>query len=309
MLRKLFSSIFELLIALIAVFASGGVASITITSLNLAMESSPLWPIFHRSIYIPLVVLAFYALRRILGNWNMKNLGFTRGEGFKANLRDGVIAFSAISLAWLPFVLVLMQYYAAQFLAYEEIIRSMSIPMLMLMVTALVPITFIDSPVPEEIIYRAYHQGMLSERFNQIVGISASTIFFGLSHAISHPDWHPGMVIATIPAGLILALTYCKTKSLVSVIIAHFLLNFLPEYPMILYVSGNTLIGILTCLVIAFTSTAILILFRYRARELLIDGLRVFRHLNIESVALASLLATLSLTIVYLAAHFKSLVI
>ena len=156
MLKNTISSIAEVLVALIAYFGSGGIASIAIKALSPDIGSTPFWTIFHRSIYIPLMLSSFYLIRRGFGRWRLEDLGLRRGEGFKVSLRDGLIAFSASALVFLPFGLALMPHYAEQFSAYEETIRDMSIPILILMFLALSPLVLIDSPIPEEIFFRGY---------------------------------------------------------------------------------------------------------------------------------------------------------
>lgn len=306
MSRNIFLSIVEVFVALIAYFLSGGLASVIITTLSPKMTSSPFWTIFHRSIYIPVMLLALYLIRRLSGRWSLEDLGLRRGEGFKANLRDGLIAFSASSLVYLPFGLVLMPYYAEQFSAYGETMKNMSIPTLILMFLAFSPIVLIDSPIPEELFFRGYYQGMLSKRFNHVVGILASSLFFGLGHALGHPEWHPGMVVATIPLGLIFAFTYYKTKSLISVITAHFLVNFILAYPMVFYAAGHFLIAMSAGLVIAFTSVIFLIFYKYRTRELFVDVLKSLKHADSKSLLFISLFTAFPLAFSYLAIMFRS---
>ena len=299
-------SIVEVLLALMAYFISGGLSSIIIKALSPEIGSTPFWVIFHRSIYIPLMLLALYLIRRVFGRWSLKDLGLSRGEGFKASLRDGLIAFFASSLVFLPFLVALLPYYAGQFSAFGETMRQMSIPTLILMFLAFSPIVLIDSPIPEELFYRGYYQGMLCERFKHGVGVLASTLLFGLQHALAHPDWHLGMVAATIPLGFILAFTYHKTKSLISVITPHFLINFLLAYPMVFYAAGHTSIVISACLAIAFASVIVLMLYRYRARDLFLDGLKSLKHLDHRSLMLVSLFTALPLAFSYLAIMFRS---
>lgn len=304
--RNIVLSIVEVMLALIAWFLSGRIASITINALSAEMVSSPFLIIFQRSIYIPLLVLALFFIRRAFGGWSLMDLGLTRGEGFKTNLRDGLIAFSAVSLVFLPFLAVLMPYYAGQMSAYGETMREMSTLTLVLMFLAFSPIVLIDSPIPEEVFFRGYYQGMLSEGFKPVVGVLASTLFFGLQHALGHPDWHFGMVAATIPSGFILAFTYHQTKSLISVTTTHFLMNFLLAYPMVFYAAGHISIVILTCLAIALASIVILVLYRHRVRDIFLDGLKCLKHLDSRSLIVVSLFTALPLAFSYLATIFRS---
>lgn len=299
-------SIVEVLLALMAFFMSSGLSSIVIKALSPEISSTPFWVIFHRSIYIPLMLLALYLIRRAFGRWSLEDLGIRRGEGFKASLRDGLIAFFASSLVFLPFLLALMPYYADQFSAYGESVRNMSIPSLVLMFLAFSPVVLIDSPIPEEIFFRGYYQGMLSERFKPVVGVLASTLFFGLVHALGHPDWHPGMVAATIPLGFIFAFTYDKTKSLISVITSHFLINFLLVYPMIFYAAGHASIAISACLAIAFASAIILMLYKHKATNLFLDGLKSLKHPDPRSLMLVSLFTALPIAFSYIAIMLRS---
>ncbi|MFQ5621582.1 MAG: lysostaphin resistance A-like protein [Candidatus Nanoarchaeia archaeon] len=199
-----------------------------------------------------------------------------------------------------------MPYYADQLSAYAENMRQMSIPILMLMFLSFLPIVLVDSPIHEEIFFRGYYSGMLSERFKPVVGVLASTLFFGPQHALGHPEWHLGMVIATIPLGFILALTYQKTKSLISVIFAHFLLNFIPISSIIFFAAGHASIAISACLAIALTSVIILIVCRHRAKDLFLNELKTLKHIDHRSLILVSLFTALPLVFNYLAIMFKS---
>ena len=100
--------------------------------------------------------------------------------------------------------------------------------------------------------------------------------------------------------------TYHKTKSLISVITPHFLINFLLAYPTIFYAAGHTSIFIATCLAITLASVAILTLYRYRVRDLFLDGLKSLKHLDHKSLMLVSLFTALPLAFSYLAIMFRS---
>ena len=77
--KKTVLAIVEVLLALIAYFMSGGLSSIAIKALSPEIGSTPFWIIFHRSIYIPLMLLALYLVRRAFGRWSLGDLGLRRG--------------------------------------------------------------------------------------------------------------------------------------------------------------------------------------------------------------------------------------
>lgn len=309
MSKRIIASTVEVLLAFLLVNLSGGLASIAIGYLSQGMDSTPLLSVFHRGIYIPLMLSSLYLVRRAFGKWGLRDLGLSRGGGVKVNLQYGLVAFSASALSYLPFLVALLPRYASQLSTFVEIMGRMSVPTIALLYVAYSPILLIDSPIPEEVIFRGYYQGMLTERFTSGVGILSSTLFFGLQHALIHREWHPGMVAATIPLGLVLALTYQETKSLISVITAHFLINFLMAYPMIFYAAGHTSIALLTCLSIAIASIAVLASHRRMARKIFINETTPLKSLDVRSVILALFFMALPLAFNFMAIMFRSRIV
>ncbi|MFP3952122.1 MAG: CPBP family intramembrane glutamic endopeptidase [Candidatus Bathyarchaeia archaeon] len=302
MATDLISIVFEVLLVLLTYFMSSGLSLIATKAL--IPHGGQLSVVLHRSIYIPVMVLTLLLIRRRFAGWDLADLGFRTGEGFRANLRDGLIAFSASYLAYLPFLAVLMPQYAAQ-IVFGEHSGDVSLHRLGLKLLFFSPVVLIDSPVPEEIFFRGYYLGMLSKSFKPVVGISASTLFFALGHALNHPDWSPGLVFATIPIGLILAYTYHETRSLISVVTSHFLINFLPLYPILFYSKEYTPLAALTCLVIAIVSLTILKRYKNRTEELLCKT-KPMKLLNYRLILLVTLFTALPLLFSYLAIVFKS---
>lgn len=309
MSKRLIESTVEALLALLLVSLSGGLASIAIGYLSQGMGSTPLWSVFHRGIYLPLMLSSLYLIRRGFGKWGLRDMGLNRGEGIKINLQYGVVAFSASALSYLPFLVALLPFYAGQLSPFVETMGRMSVPTIALLYVAYSPMILIDSPIPEEVVFRGYYQGMLTERFNSGVGILSSTLFFGLQHSLIHRDWHPGMVAATIPLGLILALTYQETRSLIPVITAHFLINFLMAYPMIFYAAGHTSIALLACLAIATASIAILASHRRMARKIFINETTPLKSLDVSSIILVIFFMALPLAFSFMAIMFRSRIV
>ena len=59
---------------------------------------------------------------------------------------------------------------------------------------------------------------------------------FSLGHHFSHPDWSIIQVLATIIPGIGYGLLYHATGSLVAVMTAHALSNWIPAYPVLVLV-------------------------------------------------------------------------
>lgn len=306
MSRRLIGSTVEVLLALLLVNLSGGLASIATSSMSQGMGSTPIWNLFHRGIYIPLMLSSLYLVRRAFGKWGLRDLGLSTGEGVKTSIQYGLVAFSASALAYMPFLLALMPHYAGQLSPFVENMGGMSIPTIALLYVAYSPMILIDSPIPEEIIFRGFYQGMLTERFTIGVGILSSTLFFGLQHALMHRDWHLGMVAATIPLGLILALTYKGTRSLIPVITAHFLINFLIAYPVIFYATGRASIALLACLAITIISIAILASHRNMTKKIFINEITSLKSLDVRSIILALFFMALPLAFNFMGIMFRS---
>lgn len=302
MVTDLISTVIEVLLALLMYLMSSGFSLIATKAL--IHNAWPFSVVFHRSIYIPILTLTLLLIRKKNAGWHLSDLG-VKTEGFRVNLREGLISFSASYMVYLPFLAFLMPQYATKISAFGGGLGEISLQGLVFMVLAYSPVVLIESPIPEEIFFRGYYQGTLTEEFKHFVGIPASTLFFALSHAINHPNWHPGRVLATIPIGLILGLTYHETRSLISVITSHFLINFLPMYPILFYSKGQIFLAVLTLIVLAIISFTILTLYIKRTEGLIQEFLEVIKLLDFRSLLLIILFTVFPLLFSYIAVQFK----
>lgn len=79
--------------------------------------------------------------------------------------------------------------------------------------------TVVLAPIMEETLFRGLIQGSIAEKYGPTAGIFLSALIFGLIHGI------PQQVVNAFFIGIILGYIYYRTKSLLTVIILHFLNN------------------------------------------------------------------------------------
>ncbi len=107
----------------------------------------------------------------------------------------------------------------------------------------------IVGPIAEEILFRGLILGSLSRTCNKWLAIIASSLVFGLVHG------HPIGIIYATCLGLLLGWIYCKTGSLLSVILFHIVYNLLsvlmPEMSpaMFLMITAMSFVVFVVCIV------------------------------------------------------------
>ena len=77
----------------------------------------------------------------------------------------------------------------------------------------------IIGPIAEEVLFRGLMLGSLYKRCNKWLAIIATSLIFGLVHG------HPIGIIYASCLGILMGWLYCKTESLISVIIFHMVYN------------------------------------------------------------------------------------
>lgn len=124
----------------------------------------------------------------------------------------------------LGILLLLFDFYADEFLSQylgrsdiQQALADAASDMSGLVV--LVPLAVVLAPIAEEIYFRGYAYNLIKEKAGVNAGIIISGLYFGVAHL--DPISFPLLSIL----GMMLAYIYEKTRSLLVVIIVHFIIN------------------------------------------------------------------------------------
>ncbi|WP_297505986.1 type II CAAX endopeptidase family protein [Thermococcus sp.] len=85
----------------------------------------------------------------------------------------------------------------------------------------------ISAALPEELVFRYVLLGLLS-LWNPFAGLIALSLFFGIGHRFSHPNRNWNVLISNALVGFVLGLAYLYTKSLLVVMVIHWLDDMIP---------------------------------------------------------------------------------
>ena len=85
----------------------------------------------------------------------------------------------------------------------------------------------ISAALPEELVFRYVFLGLLS-LWNPFAGLIALSLFFGIGHRFSHPNRNWNVLISNALIGFVLGLAYLYTKSLLVVMVIHWIDDMIP---------------------------------------------------------------------------------
>jgi membrane protease YdiL (CAAX protease family) len=181
------------------------------------------------------------ALNRVQRRGGLGALGFRYHRGFWADAGAGVVAYAVIYLASLPVEVTALSARATSSAALVKQLGLTSAAQVVGVgsVLALV-LGFVTGAFHEEVRFRGYYQGTGSREATPMVGFVMALIPFTLGHHFSHPDWTLVQVLATFIPGVGYGLLYHATGSLVAVMTAHALGNWMPAYPVLVLVGTSS---------------------------------------------------------------------
>ena len=246
--------------------------------------------------YIIFLLLIIFVIRR--GKWTLSDLGLGNRISWKRDISYGVLSFALIMLVISPVFPFLIPIYARGSSGIAALLSHGPI-YLILILLLLVPIHLLQAPIPEELFYRGYYQGVLSETTQDRVAIIASGLFFGFIHGVYHTDWPIELLIIPIVSGVIFGIIYWKTGSLIPSMTGHFLVNYLLVFPPALY--KDNLISeayILFGFMVVFSIIALLV-GRKQLRELVISAYSEFKQVRLRDILEICFFVIVSLLIVF----------
>jgi membrane protease YdiL (CAAX protease family) len=180
-------------------------------------------------------------LNRVQRRGGLRALGFRYHRGFWADVGAGVVAYAVIYLASLPLELTALSDRATSLAALVKQLGLTSTAGVLGVGGALALVAgFFTGAFHEEVRFRGYYQGTGAREATPLVGFVMALIPFSLGHHFSHPDWGPIQVLATVIPGIGYGLLYQATGSLVAVLTAHTLSNWIPAYPVLVLVGTSS---------------------------------------------------------------------
>ena len=206
-------------------------------------------------------------LNRVQRRGGLRTLGFRNHRGFWADVGTGVVAYAVIYLASLPLELTALSDRAASMAALVKQLGLTSAASVLAVGGLLALVAgFFTGAFHEEVRFRGYYQGTGSHEATPLAGFVMALIPFCLGHHFAHPDWSATQVLATLVPGIGYGLLYQATGSLVAVMTAHTLSNWMPAYPVLVLVGTSSRAAALATaagLAVAFA----LLIYQRRATE------------------------------------------
>jgi membrane protease YdiL (CAAX protease family) len=187
---------------------------------------------FAFTLYAAGLALIAYALRRKLGGWSWRDLGFHAPCGVWGEIRCGTVAFALYYVVAMPASLAVAPSLSATWARWDEVPPDVALPLALVLTLWPAAVTgFFTGALFEEIVHRGYGQGLFQREGSAVIGPLASWIPFSLHHYFSHTQWTFVQVLNTVFPGLFFCLAYLATRSLVAVVTAHALLNSVSIIP------------------------------------------------------------------------------
>jgi membrane protease YdiL (CAAX protease family) len=208
------------------------------------------------------ILILGWIFNKLLRSEGIRELGFRCPKGITTSLWLGVLAFAVDNLLSLPFDLAAMP-------DRVDMTRGilgqlhLSSPMQILVGGGILALAlgFFTGAFHEEIRFRGYYQGVGARELTPLAGVLIGLIPFSLGHYFAQSHWTPVQVLATIVPAILYGLIYYATGSLLVVMTAHTLVNWLPAYSSLLsIVTGSRAVGMLTIVALALLCLLLIVL-------------------------------------------------
>ena len=155
------------------------------------------------------------AIRRLLGGWSVRHLTGVLRAPWGREIFHGLVAAAALNL-WSRLLLL---WFPALF---DPTWSALGIRSMTDVAWAALFVAPLATALPEELLFRGYLQGALSTRFGAAWGLLLSVLAFALFHAYQGALT---VLVAVLPAALVLGVLFRATGSLVAPLVAHAVLN------------------------------------------------------------------------------------
>lgn len=214
------------------------------------------------TLYAIVVVMIVYSIRKLNGQWKLKDLGFKFHHGFWKDMSFGVMLYAIIFLLNLPFKIAALPQHA-EMMADNTYLTGPIFIALLILTWQCFSTGFFTGALHEELFYRGYLQGTFSRLTVPAIGLFISFLPFSFGHYFSHPEWNIIQVLNTLIPGLLFCLGYYATGSVLVPLVAHSLSNLVPFYPVLFYARGSMASAYVCYAILGLT--ALYILYRKRS--------------------------------------------
>lgn len=175
-----------------------------------------------------------WLFNRILRKEGLRALGFRYSKGFWKDVWFGVLGYAVLCVLCLPMDIAALPDRAKMI---GQMIGSGYSTVQILAIGSLFAIVlgFVTGAFNEEIRFRGYYQGAAARELSPLAGFMIALLPFSFGHYFAHPEWSVLQVLATVLPGVVYGLLYNVTGSLVAVMTAHTLTNWIGAYPALVY--------------------------------------------------------------------------
>ena len=220
------------------------------------------------------VVLFAWTVNRVQGRGGLAELGFRFHRNFWADVRFGLVGYALLYVVSLPLDLIALPARTKMVAGLVHQLSLSSIPAVIGVGGLLAAVLgFITGAFHEEIRFRGYYQGAGSRELTPLAGLILATIPFSLNHYFSQPDWNVAQVLATLLPGIVYGLLYHATRSLVVVMTAHTLSNWVGAYPALVdAATGSRTAALSTAFVLGVLALVLVWTRRHRDVRVLLEA-------------------------------------
>jgi membrane protease YdiL (CAAX protease family) len=215
-------------------------------TLLLQALSAPIWRFLGNGFPAQVAAWLLYGLGAVILAWvfnrlqrrqGMRELGFRYYKSFWTDVWYGLLGYASLYILSLPLDLAALSDRAKMASQIIGWLSPSSTPWILVLSSVLVlTMGFFTGAFHEEIRFRGYYQGVGCQELTPLAGFMIGLIPFSFGHYFAHPDWHAAQVLATILPGIIYGILYYATRSLIVVMTAHTLVNWIGFYPPLVYV-------------------------------------------------------------------------
>lgn len=215
-------------------------------TLLLQAISAPIWRFLGNGFPAQLAAWLLYALGAVILAWvfnklqrrqGLRELGFRYYKSFWADVWCGLLGYAVLYIVSLPLDLAALSdraKMASQIIGWLSLSSTLRIVIVSSVLVLIMG--FFTGALHEEIRFRGYYQGVGCQELTPLAGFLIGLIPFSFGHYFAHPDWRTAQVLATILPGVVFGILYYATRSLIVVLTAHTLVNWVGFYPPLVYV-------------------------------------------------------------------------
>jgi membrane protease YdiL (CAAX protease family) len=208
------------------------------------------------------VLVVSWVFNKVFRGQGFRELGLRCHKSFAADIWLGVCGFAVIDLLSLPFDFAAMPDRANMAHAILAQLHFSS-PLRILVGGSVfaMALGLFTGAFHEEVRFRGYYQGAGAAELTPLAGFIIALVPFSLGHYFAQTQWSSAQVLATIISGIVFGLLYYATGSLIVVITAHTLANWLPFHPFLLgEMTGSRTVTIMAILALALLSLLLIVL-------------------------------------------------